>query len=162
MATHSRVLAGSIPGTMGPGGLPSMGSHSVGHDWSDLAAAAAASDKWTGRSRRAERKGAGGTEPWGGAVEPLHQPSLCSPPYSLASRSPWGGKESDTTERLSTAQHYSPQIQTVLGGHVLGQRAPCGADRKWLSWAARISRRDPCSHLWVSHRNKRTSLCCET
>ena len=28
-----------------PGGLPSMGSHSVGHDWSDLAAAAAADMK---------------------------------------------------------------------------------------------------------------------
>ena len=29
-----------IPGTGEPGGLPSMGSHRVGHDWSDLAAAA--------------------------------------------------------------------------------------------------------------------------
>ena len=42
MATHSRVLAWRIPGTGEPGGLPSMGSHRVGHDWSDLAAAAAA------------------------------------------------------------------------------------------------------------------------
>ena len=41
MATHSSVLAGRIPGTGEPGGLPSMGSHRVGHDWSDLAAAAA-------------------------------------------------------------------------------------------------------------------------
>ena len=40
MATHSSVLAWRIPGTGGPGGLPSMGSHGVGHDWSDLAAAA--------------------------------------------------------------------------------------------------------------------------
>ena len=39
MATHSRVLAWRIPGTGEPGGLPSMGSHRVGHDWSDLAAA---------------------------------------------------------------------------------------------------------------------------
>ena len=39
MATHSSVLAWRIPGTVGPGGLPSMGSHRVGHDWSDLAAA---------------------------------------------------------------------------------------------------------------------------
>jgi len=38
MATHSSVLAWRIPGTGEPGGLPSMGSHSVGHDWSDLAA----------------------------------------------------------------------------------------------------------------------------
>ena len=31
-ATHSSVLAWSIPGTGEPGGLPSMGSHRVGHD----------------------------------------------------------------------------------------------------------------------------------
>ena len=40
MATHSSVLAWRIPGTGEPGGLPSMGSHRVRHDWSDLAAAA--------------------------------------------------------------------------------------------------------------------------
>ena len=40
MATHSSVLAWRTPGTAEPGGLPSMGSHRVGHDWSDLAAAA--------------------------------------------------------------------------------------------------------------------------
>ena len=39
MATHSSVLAWRIPGTGEPGGLPSMGSHRVGHDGSDLAAA---------------------------------------------------------------------------------------------------------------------------
>ena len=42
MATHSSVLAWRIPGTGEPGGLPSLGSHRVGHDWSYLAAAAAA------------------------------------------------------------------------------------------------------------------------
>ena len=41
MATHSSVLAWRIPGTGKPGGLPSLGSHRVRHDWSDLAAAAA-------------------------------------------------------------------------------------------------------------------------
>ena len=40
MATHSSVLAWRIRGTGAPGGLPSMGSHRVGHDWRDLAAAA--------------------------------------------------------------------------------------------------------------------------
>ena len=39
MATHSSVLAWSIPGMAEPGGLPSMGSHRLRHDWSDLAAA---------------------------------------------------------------------------------------------------------------------------
>ena len=42
MATHSSVLAWRIPGTGEPGGLLSMGSHRVRHDWRDLAAAAAA------------------------------------------------------------------------------------------------------------------------
>ena len=42
MAAYSSVLAWRIPGTWEPGGLLSMGSHRVGHDWRDLAAAAAA------------------------------------------------------------------------------------------------------------------------
>ena len=41
MATHSSVLAWRIPGMGESGGLPSMGSHRVRHNWSDLAAAAA-------------------------------------------------------------------------------------------------------------------------
>ena len=40
MATHSSVLAWRIPGMGKPDGLPSMWSHRIGHDWSDLAAAA--------------------------------------------------------------------------------------------------------------------------
>ena len=42
MATQSSVLAWRISRMGEPGGLPSMGSHRVGHNWSDLAAAAAA------------------------------------------------------------------------------------------------------------------------
>ena len=42
MATHSSFLAWRIPGMGEPGGLLSIGSHRVGHDRSDLAAAAAA------------------------------------------------------------------------------------------------------------------------
>ena len=40
MATHSSILVWRIPGMEEPGGLPSVGSHRVGHDWSDLVAAA--------------------------------------------------------------------------------------------------------------------------
>ena len=46
MATHSSVLAWRIPGTGEPGGLLSMGSHRVGHDWSDLAAIAAHTNRY--------------------------------------------------------------------------------------------------------------------
>ena len=52
MATYSIVLAWRIPGTGKPGGLPSMGSHRVRHDWSNLAAAAAAAAAWTIRELR--------------------------------------------------------------------------------------------------------------
>ena len=40
VATHSSILAWKTPGMGEPGGLLSMGSHRVGHDLSDLAAAA--------------------------------------------------------------------------------------------------------------------------
>ena len=46
MATHSSILAWRIPGMGEPGGLPSMGSHRVRHEWSDLAAAAAAENSY--------------------------------------------------------------------------------------------------------------------
>ena len=74
MATHSSILAWRIPGTGEPGGLPSMGSHRVRHDWSDLAAAAAAlkamvfpvvmygCDSWT--IKKAERRRIDAFELW--------------------------------------------------------------------------------------------------
>ena len=49
MATHSSVLVWRIPGMAEPGGLPSMGSHRVGHDRSDLAAVAAVTAYKTNR-----------------------------------------------------------------------------------------------------------------
>ena len=68
MATHSSVLAWRIPGTGKPGRLPSMGSHRVGHAWSDLAAAAAATILWLGRpvpltfwGKKAKRRGGKGS-----------------------------------------------------------------------------------------------------
>ena len=57
MAAHSSVLAWRVPGMGEPGGLPSMGSHRVGHDWSDLAAAAA---QWPGGKEIVVRSGGHG------------------------------------------------------------------------------------------------------
>ena len=45
MAPHSSTLAWKIPWMEEPGGLPSMASHRVGHDWNDLAAVAAVLSK---------------------------------------------------------------------------------------------------------------------
>ena len=132
MATHSIVLAWRIPGTEGPGGLPSMGSHTVGHDWSDLAAAAASASKtaeWYGlqyctaylKVCKEDRSGLGrwlsgkdlpantrdtGDGGWRRKVHPTSV-SLTGKSHgqrSLESYSPWGhNSESDTTERLRTA-----------------------------------------------------------
>ena len=54
MAAHSSVVAWRLPGTGEPGGLPSLGSHRVGHDWSNDAAAAAGSNSVKGRGRASE------------------------------------------------------------------------------------------------------------
>ena len=72
MTTHSSVLAWRIPGTGEPGGLPSMGSHRVGHDWSDLAAAAAAAAlTWGGNEAHQEIGGVAG----GWCISPFYQDS---------------------------------------------------------------------------------------
>ena len=52
MATHSGILAWRILWTEGPGGLQSMGSHRVGHNWIDLALM----KEWRERRKRRRRK----------------------------------------------------------------------------------------------------------
>ena len=52
MAPHSSTLAWKIPGTGEPGELLSMGSHRVGHSWSDLAAAAAAEPSYKKKKKK--------------------------------------------------------------------------------------------------------------
>ena len=71
MAAHSSVLAWRIPGAGEPGGLPSKGSHRVGHDRSDVAAAAAGLHKTPSHTtcahvtREAERRAGGAREEGG-------------------------------------------------------------------------------------------------
>ena len=76
MATHSSTLAWRIPWMQEPGGLPSMGSHRVGHDSSNLAAAAAVSNIPT----------------------PVFLPGESQGRQSLVGCHLWGRTESDTTE----------------------------------------------------------------
>ena len=64
MATHSSVLAWRIPGTAGPGELPSTGLHRVGHDWSDTAAAAADYDLFVAKFRLKLKKVGKTTRPF--------------------------------------------------------------------------------------------------
>ena len=82
MAIHSSVLAWRIPGTGKPGGLPSMGSHRVGHDWSNLAAAAAAVVESTAPEISAGFSGGGG-----GGLVAQSCPTLAIP-WTIAHQAP--------------------------------------------------------------------------
>ena len=107
MATHSSVLAWRIPGTREPGGLPSVGSHRVGHDWSDLAAAVAGVQTSDGERICSQCK-MPGFDPWVGKI-PWRREWLLTPVFlpreSHEQRSlvgyyyPWDCKESDMTEQ---------------------------------------------------------------
>ena len=108
MATHSSILAWRIPGTAEPGGLPSLGSHRVGHDWSNLAAAAAeysyfpqwlSSKELSCIAGDAEDVGlipGSGKSPGGRNGNLLHYSCLESP--MDRSYNSWAHKERDTTE----------------------------------------------------------------
>ena len=111
MATHSSVLAWRIPRTGEPGGLPSMASHRVGHDWSDLAIAAAIKLMgFPGGSDSKESTCNAGDLGW---EDPMEE-GMATHSSFLAWRIPWteepkwatvhGLTESDTTERISTNQ----------------------------------------------------------
>ena len=112
MATHPSVLAWRIPGTGEPGGLPSLGSHRVGHDWSDLAAAAAVPLQDLGLIPGL------GRSPGGGHGNPLGYSCLENPyeQRSLVGSSPWGGRvrhERVTwhTQHTAPLLHYSGQCR---------------------------------------------------
>ena len=80
MATHSSVLAWRIPGKGKPGGLLSMGSHRVGHDWSDLAATAATYIAWNaGDAGDMGLIPGSGRSPGGGPGNPLQHSCLENP-----------------------------------------------------------------------------------
>ena len=124
MATHSSLLAWRIPGTGEPDGLPSMGLHGVGHDWSDLAAAAARQPCFLGGSDGKESTcsaGDLGLIPGSGRSSgegndyPLQVflPGEFHEQRSLAGYSPWDCKESDMAEQL-TFSLYSLHCWSIL------------------------------------------------
>ena len=100
VATHSSTLAWKIPWMEEPGGLQSMGLLRVGHDWSNLAAAAA------GKDRRWKEKGMTedkmvGWHYWFNGHKFEFTPGVGDGQEDLAYCSPWGCKESGTTEWMN-------------------------------------------------------------
>ena len=110
MAPHSSTPAWKIPWMEEPGGLPSMGSHRVGHDWSDLAAAAAGTASCYLQVWRVCPQCRGHKrcrfDPWVRKIawRKEWQPTTVFLPgeshgqRSLVGYSPWGHKELYTTE----------------------------------------------------------------
>ena len=105
MATHSSVLAWRIPGMGEPGGLPSLGSHRVGHNWSDLAVAQIFLVAQTIKNLQCRRPRFNL-----GVGKILWRREWQSTPFStgeshgqrnLAGYSPWGCEESATSEQLT-------------------------------------------------------------
>ena len=151
MAPHSSILAWKIPWTEEPGGLQSMGSHRVGHDWSDLAAATAAAESW----RRQ----------W--QLTPVLLPAKSHGWRSLAGSSPWGHEESDTTEWLHF--HFSLSCIGEGNGNPLQcsclenprdggacWAAVCGVaqSRTQLKWLSSSSSREKDTYLGVLNRRQ--------
>ena len=91
MATHSSVLAWRIPGTGKPGGLPSMGSHRVGHDCLAAAAATEAEDikkRWPEHTEELYKKYLHDPDNHEGVITPTHpEPDIleCEVRWALGS-----------------------------------------------------------------------------
>ena len=117
MAPHSSTLAWKIPWTEEPDRLQSMGSHRVGHDWRDLAVAAYMfiGFPWclTVKQSVCTVGHSGSILGWEDPPEEgmaTHSSVLSwriRGQRSLVDYSPWGRRESDVTERLSTYTHIS-------------------------------------------------------
>ena len=121
MATHSSVLAWRIPRTGDPGGLPSMGSHRVGHDWSDLAVAVAG----IGRSPNSASLG----------LETKRASPSCrfAGPLNL---SRLGLKEGRKVGTASTYLYYHPFHWPCSGGlwEMEGESVQMGTFLFWSKW----------------------------
>ena len=123
MATHSSILAWRIPGTGEPGGLPSMGSHRVGHDWSDLAAAATAARelRWHNGKESAcqcRRCKVCMFHPWVGKI-PCRRKWQSTPVFLLGKLmdrgAQWATVHRVTKSRAPPSDWASQGTQTVLG-----------------------------------------------
>ena len=111
MATHSSILAWRIPGTEEPVGLPSMGSHRVGHNWCKLAAAAAAAI-WiiTGKGRNSHQFG---------SVQLLNHVQLFVTPWTAAHQASLSITNSQSLLKLMSMESVRPSIHLILCHPVL-------------------------------------------
>ena len=140
MATHSRILAWRIPGMAEPGGLPSMGSHRVGHDWSDLAAAAAVGIHPYGRERAYVGTDRGGCRVVMEVKWDSHSPET---PREL-------GSQNVQPELTSSGSTWPGLYLPTLLGHWM-RASPKRYDLEWASpWRAAGATGSSWRHIWVA------------
>ena len=134
MATHSSVLAWRIPWTAEPGGLLSMGLHRVGHDWSDLAAAAAAWMLWGLKEIVCKLL----------SMESFTGEMSCHVARRL--KQPCGGahmeRNQDPQSRASTS------LLAMWVSHLGGRPSGCSETFR-CGWPQLISRQQPPGRLWA-------------
>ena len=152
MATHSSVLAWRIPGTGELGGLPSMESHRVGHDWSDLAAATAATWAHAGSDGKESTCNEGdlgsipglGRSPGEGNIYPLQYSCLENPRDGGAWwAAVYGVTQSRTRlRRLSSNGSSSCLLRKILAlnSSALGFVGVLNIPIHWLAWTHLYSR----------------------
>ena len=117
MATHSNVLAWRIPGTVEPGGLPSMGSHRVRHNWSDLVVVGKTGYTWRGEDLE---RGMLAKEEWPErGVLPLSPAAACQAHLKSTRRWLWKVHASlpGATRELCPLERLPWDRQTPKGNH---------------------------------------------
>ena len=128
MATHSSVLAWRIPGTGEPGGLPSMGSHRVGHNWSDLAVAG-----------RARGLSSGSTVKNLSAMQETEE----APVHSLGQKDPLSRKWQPTPVLLPRKDHAQPgRLQSMRLQRVIHD---CASN---IAWVTCVLLTNSCRWVW--------------
>ena len=124
MATHPSVLAWRIPGTEEPGGLPSMGSHRVGHNWSNLAAVAARkrkeviSDSSLGGRRMTEGRSLK-RDPEIKEANWHHYQGQATPVFPSYLQSRWKPKDGELQMTVSREREYSRHFKYLTSSDIL-------------------------------------------
>ena len=139
MATHYSILAWRIPGMEEPGGLPSVESHRVGHNWSDLAAAAVSKEDLLGQ-QRSKQSIYKGNQPWVliGMTDAEAKAPILWPPFAnirLIEKDPdagkdWRHKEKRAIEDEVVGWHHQWNL------HELGQALRDGEGQGGLAWGS--------------------------
>ena len=137
MATHSSVLAWRIPGTGEPGGLPSMGSHRVGHDWSNLAAAAAATWGLAYKILYQLSRSVVSNSLWPHGLQHTRPPCPLSTPGVYSNSSPfsqWCHPTISSSVVLKVSFNFMAAV-TIWGvGHDWSDLASAAAAAMWEAW----------------------------